>query len=52
MENDRFLNTESEFNADIDVAGHFHDFGELYGFLSSALKVFDAEDLEAGFINL
>ena len=46
------LDTEGEFDADIDVAGHLDDFGELDGFLGGGLEVVDGEDLQAGFVDL
>lgn len=43
----RELNTKSELDADVDIAGHFDDFGELNGFFGCGLEVVDGEDLEA-----
>lgn len=33
----RCSNTESEFNADVNVARHLHDLGKLHGFLGGGL---------------
>lgn len=48
----RSLDTESEFNAHVDFAGHLNNLGELNGFLRSILKVLDGKDLEARFVDL
>jgi hypothetical protein len=49
---ERRLNTESEFDADINVAGHLDDLGELDRLLGSGLQIVDGEDLEAGVVEL
>jgi hypothetical protein len=41
----RCLNTESKLDANVDVACHLHNLGELNGLLSGRLKVVDGEDL-------
>lgn len=48
----RSLDTECELHTHVDLAGHFDHLRELHGLLGSALKVFDGEDLEAGFVDL
>jgi hypothetical protein len=46
------LETESEFDADINVAGHLDDLGELDRLLGGGLQIVDGEDLEAGVVEL
>lgn len=48
----RSLNTKSELDANIDVAGHLNDLGELHRLLGGGLQVIDGEDLEAGVVEL
>lgn len=46
------LNTEGELDANVDVAGHLDDLGELHRLLGGGLQVVDGEDLEAGVVEL
>ena len=46
------LNTEGEFDADVNVARHLDDLGELDRLLGGGLQVVDGEDLEAGVVKL
>lgn len=46
------LDTKSELDADVDVAGHLDDLGELDGLLSGVLEILDGEDLKAGLVDL
>ena len=46
------LDTEGEFDADVDVARHLDHFGELHRFLGRGLEVVDRENLEAGLVDL
>jgi hypothetical protein len=46
------LNTESELYANIDVASHFDNLGELHGLFSGALKIVNGKNLQAGVIDL
>lgn len=48
----RSLNTKGELDADVDVAGHLDDLGELHRLLGGSLQVIDGEDLEAGVVEL
>lgn len=48
----RRLDTEGELDADVDLAGHLDDLGELDGLLGGVLEVFDGEDLQAGLVDL
>ena len=46
------LDTEREFNTDVDVAGDLDELGELNGLLGGVLEVVDGENLETGFVDL
>ena len=46
------LDAESELDADVDLAGHLDDLGELDGLLGGVLEVLDGEDLQAGLVDL
>ena len=46
------LDAEGELNTDVDLTRHLDDLGELDGFLSGVLEVFDGEDLKAGLVDL
>lgn len=48
----RSLNTKSELDANVDVARHLDDLGELHRLLGGGLQVIDGEDLEAGVVEL
>jgi len=48
----RSLNTKGELDADVDVAGHLDDLGELHRLLGGSLQIVDGEDLEAGVVEL
>lgn len=49
---ERRLNTEGEFDADVNVARHLDDLGELDGLLGGGLQIVDGEDLKAGVVDL
>lgn len=46
------LDTESEFHANVNFAGHLDNLRELDGLLGGVLEVLDGEDLEAGLVDL
>jgi hypothetical protein len=46
------LDTESKFDAHINIASHLDDLGELDGLFGGALEVFDTEDFEVGVVKL
>ena len=46
-----FLNAQVELYADVDIAGHLDDLGELHALLGGRLQVVDAEDLEAALVD-
>lgn len=46
------LDSKGELDADVDLAGHLNDLGELDGLLGGVLEVLDGEDLQAGLVDL
>lgn len=46
------LDAEGELDANVDLAGHLDDLGELDGLLGGVLEVLDGEDLQAGLVDL
>lgn len=46
------LDSKGELDADVDLAGHLDDLGELDGLFGSALEVLNGEDLQAGLVDL
>jgi hypothetical protein len=48
----RSLDTKSEFDTHVDIAGHLDDLAELNRLFRSTLEVLNREDLEAGLVDL
>lgn len=49
---ERCLDSKGELDADVDLAGHLDDLGELDGLFGGVLEVLDGEDLQAGLVDL
>jgi hypothetical protein len=48
----RNLDTEVELDANVDVAGHLYNFGELDGLLGCGLQIVDREDFKTRLVDL